>query len=579
MQSTEVTGSGVTSAMLDFYQKMNGAGQAYGVLGQEVSERCCVVLGRCVENGRNMVEVSEKEMKKLNQQMDQAHYTVQKEKETAKQALQALSREREKDTTTPTTQPHDPSPPSSQLSSLKSAFSQLQRRVTHEPNRSSALDQARRKAIRCCEAYQKAVDQANATQQRTWKVALPALIKDLQAQQEMNLTTITNCLTVFGELNGGMQEKVKGLNDELMQTLTGVSVESDIRQFVAQAVDEFGLPVQPDVVKYELPVTAASLKKEEESGGTATPTTSSTLFKNSLDGCMKHDRLSTPLTTEPFSLLTPPLDVPLIIPYLILSIIQHGGLDSEGIFRLSASADTVTSIRQRLEAYDWTALESIDSPHTSAALLKAFLRDLTEPVIPFTLYDRCIELGKGLMVGEKGEEQRGELKDIIQSIPTLNRRVLFHILSFLSVVSSAVHSSTNRMTRTNLSIVFAPSVLRGATVDPVLMLAETKFATPFLCWMMEGFEERKEEWMEEWEWSGREEAGCRGYGWCERRGDGERGVKEEEEEEKEKGGAVLSSAAGGHLPAGWECQMDATTGLPYYFHTETHEVTWVKPVN
>ena len=36
----------------------------------------------------------------------------------------------------------------------------------------------------------------------------------------------------------------------------------------------------------------------------------------------------------------------------------------------------------RLDGHDYHALESIDSPHTAAALLKSFLRDLADPLIP-----------------------------------------------------------------------------------------------------------------------------------------------------------------------------------------------------
>ena len=625
--------SGVLSALLSYYDKMNAVGQAYGQLGQEVTERCCVPLSRCAENGKNMVEVSEKEWKKLQHAMEQATHALHKEKDAAKVAVHSLSREREREREAARSEAGDPSIPSSaasasQLSSsLKSAFSQLQRRVvTGAPaggaadgsgRHQLALDSARRKAIRCCEAYQKALEQSNSLQQRTWKQLLPALIKDLQAQQEMNLTTLTNALHTFTHLTDAFHSRLVALNADVTHTLGTVSVESDIRHFVDQTVDEFGLPVLPEPLKYDLPVTAASLRKEEESTtllttGSGAATGSSTVFKNTLEGCLRHDRQSSPPSGPLFGVVSRAgvLDVPMIVPYLIVSIIHQGGLDSEGIFRLSASSDTVAATRARLEAHDYSVLEGLDSPHTAAAVLKGFLRDLTEPLIPTALYERSIEMGKGLMMGEKGEDKRVELSDILASVPLLHRRVLFHLLSFLSVIASPAHSSINRMTRANLSIVFTPSLLRSSSLDPSLMLAESKFATQFVLWLMDRFEEggKEGDWKEEWEWSGREEAGCGGYPWIEqqqpavsRRKDsvgsevdgggkereGGAGKEEEqggEKEEKGDGGGVLPAGAevtggvGGDLPSGWQCVVDSKSGLPFYFHSGSHEVTWVKPV-
>ena len=638
------SGSGVLSALLSFYDKMNAVGQAHALLGQDVTERCCVPLSRCAELGKSMVEVSEKEWKKMQQAMEQTTHAMHKDKEAARAAVASLQKEREKEREAARMDAGDPANHSSaastsQLSSLKSAFSQLQRRVvTGGPAASAAdgsgrhqlaLDTARRKALRMCEAYAKALDASNSLQQRVWKQTLPALIKDLQAQQEMNLTTITNALHTFHQLSDAFHSRTAALNADVSHTLATVSVEADIRLFVEQTVDEFGLPVLPPPLTYDLPVTPASLRKEEQerlmethsliasTSGTATTTASSTLFKNTLEGCLRHDRLSSPPSGPLFGVVSRAgvLDVPMVVPCLIVAIVHQGGLDSEGIFRLSASSDTVAATRARLEAHDYSVLEALDSPHTPAALLKGFLRDLTEPLIPTPLYDRCIDMGRGLMVGERGDDKRAELSDLLASVPLLHRRVLFHLLSFLAVVSSPAHASFNRMTKANLSIVFAPSLLRSTNPDPVLMLAESKFATQFALFVMEKFEEGggKEEggdWKDEWEWSGREEAGCGGYPWVEqdrgaggRRSEGEGGEvergkeegvglgKEEEKGEKEAvdddGGAGLgpaagveatSDAVGGELPSGWQVVVDDKSGLPFYRHRLTNEVTWVKPV-
>ena len=638
-------GSGVLSALLAFYDRMNALSQAHSQLGVEVSERCCVPLARCSENGKNMVDVSEKDCKRINAAMDSAHSAVQKEREAAKHALHAFTKERDRDrsdSADASAVSGSGAGGSTQKSALKSALSQLHRRVATSGStsggeaaaRQAAVDAARRKALRCCETYQKAVDAHNALLQRTWKTTLPSLLRELQAQQEMNLTTITNALHTFADLTDAFHTRTASLNADTLHTLAAVHVDADIRQFVAQTVDEFGLPVFPDPVKYDLSTSVAALRREEDSAMLgpsgallATPVVSTSLFKNTLDGCLRHDRQSTPLPTAPFAAVCNggALDVPMIVPYLIASIVQQDGLSSEGLFRLSASSDAVAHTRARLEAHDYCVLETLDSPHTSAALLKAFLRDLQEPLIPTALYDRCIELGKAVMMADKADDRRAELaelSDVLASVPLLHRRVLFHLLSFLAVVAAPAHSAVNRMTRANLSIVFAPSLLRPASMDPVLMLACTQFATQFVLLLMDAFEQggRDGDWKDEWEWSGREEAGCGAYAWIDRppHSDEAKGVEEddsddgdeecavldaeapaveqeeeEEEEEEEEAlvvtdasappaaAAVVAAAASaggaGALPSGWQRLVDANSGLPYYFHHDTKAVTWVKP--
>ena len=159
---------------------------------------------------------------------------------------------------------------------------------------------------------------------------------------------------------------------------------------------------------------------------------------------------------------------------------------------------------------------------------------------------------------------------------------LFHLLALLCVIgNSPVHSGNTRMTPQNLSIVFAPSVLRAAHSDAVLLLAESKFACQFVYLLLDGWEdERAGMWKEEWEWSERAEAGCQGYEWW--TGDrtaaattpssNDEVLEERKVEVGENGasGAVESSA-------GWQSSVDNTTGLTYYFHAQTKEVTWVKP--
>ena len=612
-------GSTVMSGVMGLFDRMNGVGQLYGSLEADVRERCVEPLRRCYENGSNMLRESEAECKKSSTAVEQANAAMLKEKENARQALAALSREKERAEEGTALGGGDASVSgllaqannnAAQLSSsLLSAFKQVQRHLStnsssdlsHSPAvlRNPSVDAARKKAIRCCEAYQRSVDAVNSSRQRASRDVLPRVLKDMQAQHEMTLTTLTATVTTFVELSDAFAQRLAATSGELRTMLGAVSVDSDVRQFIVSSVDQYGQATAAEVAKYELPITAKDLMREDgdlphsnsASHKADSSLSSSGLFKNTLEGCMRHDQSSQPLTSAPFSAIPAGtrLDVPLVVPYLILLLIHHGGLDAEGIFRLSASADEVASVRQRLDHHDYHALESIDSSHTAAALLKSFLRDLTDPLIPAALYDRCIELGRSHMLKDRPVAvRRSELTDLMVGVPTLNRRVLFHLLALLCTIGNTpAHSERSRMTPQNLSIVFAPSVLRAAHSDAVLLLAESKFACQFVLLLLDGWvEERDGMWKEEWQWSERAEAGCQGYDWW--TGDNaaaaatatmrrESEGQEERKVEPEDNGAPGATA--GALPVDWHSSVDSSTGLTYYFHTQTKEVTWVKPAS
>ncbi|KAI9205889.1 MyTH4 domain-containing protein [Polychytrium aggregatum] len=77
----------------------------------------------------------------------------------------------------------------------------------------------------------------------------------------------------------------------------------------------------------------------------------------------------------------PELDLPKILSFLATAILDMNGCGTEGIFRVPGDADAVTDLKCRVEknAYD---LSGITDPNVPSSLLKLWLRDLAEPLIP-----------------------------------------------------------------------------------------------------------------------------------------------------------------------------------------------------
>ncbi|CAG8448616.1 3793_t:CDS:10 [Acaulospora colombiana] len=146
------------------------------------------------------------------------------------------------------------------------------------------------------------------------------------------------------------------------------------------------------------------------------------------------------------------LEVPRLLPFLAHSVLELKGLISEGIFRVPGEVDQITELKLRIENnyYDITG---ITDPNVPASLLKFWLRDLADPLIPNEFYDQCI----------KNSGDIHSLKRIIQQLPEINRRVIIFVIRFLQIFSTPFVINETKMNVDNLSMVFAPNFLRCPT--------------------------------------------------------------------------------------------------------------------
>ena len=62
------------------------------------------------------------------------------------------------------------------------------------------------------------------------------------------------------------------------------------------------------------------------------------------------------------------------------------GLNNEGLFRRSPNSSILRQVKEAYDRGQVVSLDSFDDPHLAAVLLKKYLRDLPEPLIPESLY-------------------------------------------------------------------------------------------------------------------------------------------------------------------------------------------------
>ncbi|XP_034737567.1 rho GTPase-activating protein 45 isoform X2 [Etheostoma cragini] len=191
------------------------------------------------------------------------------------------------------------------------------------------------------------------------------------------------------------------------------------------------------------------------------------------------------------------------IPFIItkcISEIERRALKMKGIYRVNGVKTRVEKLCQAFENGKELVELSQCSPHDISNVLKLYLRQLPEPIMLFRLYNSLMGLAKESLHGEafppEGEEAESnstnpaagkgpelvdlgpdtdpevlvlvnKLKELLKELPKANVATLRYIIRHLRRIAEL--EEDNKMSPSNLGIVFGPSLMRprptGATIS------------------------------------------------------------------------------------------------------------------
>ncbi|XP_008822685.1 GEM-interacting protein isoform X2 [Nannospalax galili] len=182
-----------------------------------------------------------------------------------------------------------------------------------------------------------------------------------------------------------------------------------------------------------------------------------------------HRRLPARIPLFGVDFLQLPRDFPEEVPFVVTkctSEIEHRALSIQGIYRVSGSRLRVERLCQAFENGRGLVELSGNSPHDVTSVLKRFLQELTDPVVPFHFYDAFISLAKTLHADPGDDpgtpspspEVIHSLKTLLIQLPDSNYSTLRHLVAHLFRV--AARFEENKMSANNLGIVFGPTLLR-----------------------------------------------------------------------------------------------------------------------
>ncbi|CAN8022947.1 unnamed protein product [Ixodes persulcatus] len=145
--------------------------------------------------------------------------------------------------------------------------------------------------------------------------------------------------------------------------------------------------------------------------------------------------------------------IPSVVRVCVTYLDNDNALETEGIFRRSANTQVVKSVQKIFDEGKEVDFSTYENVHVAAVILKTFLRELEEPLLTFDLYEEVMRFQE-LDQSEKLAQARALL---LERLPEDNYELLKYIVEFLAKVID--RSDLNKMTASNLAIVFGPNLL------------------------------------------------------------------------------------------------------------------------
>ncbi|PIA16304.1 RhoGAP-domain-containing protein [Coemansia reversa NRRL 1564] len=175
-------------------------------------------------------------------------------------------------------------------------------------------------------------------------------------------------------------------------------------------------------------------------------------------------------------LVNPDSGLPRILECLVARVVDLGGDYTEGLFRVSADSDAVAMTRLRIEAGNLD-LSHIRDPNVPASLLKEWLRDLAEPLVPESLYERCV----------RAPNDPETAMGVLTLLPPTALHVLKYLLNFLARLLRPEVQARTRMDGNNLALIFGPTLLRNPASDLKDAFMTTSGEQAFVLTLLEAF--------------------------------------------------------------------------------------------
>jgi len=167
----------------------------------------------------------------------------------------------------------------------------------------------------------------------------------------------------------------------------------------------------------------------------------------------------------------PESDIPHILESLVDAVFTMDGLKTEGIFRIPASGPEMNVVKDKIDHGSYEIVPNCIQVFTPCALIKLWLRELPDPLVPANLY-------------EPATETPDKSLELLEQMPPLNKKIILYLIQFLHELSNPEVIEATKMSLDNLAMCLAPSFLRCPYQDYNRVLASTDKQKAFVLDLM-----------------------------------------------------------------------------------------------
>lgn len=157
------------------------------------------------------------------------------------------------------------------------------------------------------------------------------------------------------------------------------------------------------------------------------------------------------------------------VPVVIVNccnIIEERGLNQKGLYRVPGNSVLCNHLKKELDSKDPDEIDWTDDIwyelNNICSLVKQFLRELLDPMIPSNMYSKFIQANRI----KDSSERLTTIKQLIWSLPE------YHLesINFLShhLKNLADNCSKNSMTERNIALILAPNIVRTSEVTEMV---------------------------------------------------------------------------------------------------------------
>lgn len=324
---------------------------------------------------------------------------------------------------------------------------------------------ARAKFITMAEKYLEAIEQTNTAQSTFFATEMPEIFQQFQKVEVKRLKQLAKILARLGDITQELVEPNTGTSLALKAVVDQLSPGHDLLDFIEHRLSHWGAAQLPPSNVYDLPVLPQELWSLDNI---------SALIESGETGLFG---VSLPAVLEAQKILHPELSIPLLLSVLMTAFRRLEGTTTASVFATDPPFRDSYRLRRKLEAtveHDagMVAAWANNNVHTVAALIKQWLIALPDPVIPGSLYVRCLALGKDDRINAD------KVQAVLAKMPAPHKATFVALGGILSEI--AHNYKQTGMTGDRLADVLAPYIIRAPESDQLERLTNLKYETRFV---------------------------------------------------------------------------------------------------